>query len=55
MTKFLEGKKTYLVAGATVLYALLGVLLGFMDQMQATELVLAALGLSSLRSGIANK
>jgi uncharacterized ion transporter superfamily protein YfcC len=50
LIKFLEGKKTFLIALGTVLYAVIGSILGYVDQQMATELVLGALGLASLRS-----
>ncbi len=51
MTMF-TGKKTYLVALATILYALTGVITGHMDSQTAIQMVLAALGMSALRNGI---
>ena len=49
---FFSGKKTYLVAGATVLFALLGLFTGNMDFNQVVTMILAALGASTLRHGI---
>lgn len=52
MWEFLKGKKSYLVALITILYAL--IIVGWQqgDWQQASELVLAALGLSALRNGM---
>jgi len=58
MTKLLftlEGKKTYIIAGITVLYAILGVYLKLVPLDDAITLVLGALGLSALRSGVAKR
>lgn len=53
---FLSGHKTYIVAGVTVVYALTEWLVaGAIDQSTAIGLILGALGLSGLRSGIASK
>jgi len=49
----LNGKKSYIVAAATVAYALVVVGWGTGDWATASELVLAALGLASLRHGVA--
>ncbi len=49
---FLQGKKSYLVSGATVLFGLLGLVLGFMPQDQAIAVILGGLGLGSLRASI---
>ena len=50
--EFLEGKKTYLIAVATLMYALGGWVAGYLDFNQVIPLVLGALGLSGLRHGI---
>ena len=55
MVQFLAGKKTHIVAGATVLYAILGVALGYVDQDTAIQLIATALGFSALRAGVAGK
>lgn len=47
-----SGKKTYLVAIATLLFAVTGVLLGKLEFKEAIELVLGALGIASLRHGM---
>ena len=46
----LQGKKTYLVAIATVMYALGGAVAGFIDLSLAIGLILGALGLGGLKS-----
>lgn len=48
----LRGKKTYIIALATVSYAVAGLLLGLHTPEKAVELVLAALGLGALRNGM---
>ena len=57
---YLKGKKTYAVAVALAAYSLLGVFAGdlsFSEFVRGDEVVplLEALGLSSLRAGIAKK
>lgn len=49
---FLSGYKTYIVAGAMVLYALTGYYLNNMNQVQAWTIVFNALGIVGIRSGI---
>ena len=53
MFTLLEGKKTYLISLALLSFAVLGLLLGQLDQIKAVELILEALGLAALRSGMA--
>lgn len=48
----LDGRKTYLVAGATVVFACLGLYLGELDAAKFGELLLAAAALAGLRHGI---
>lgn len=48
----LQGKKTYLVALATVAYAGLGLLLHFMTMSQAMPYLLAAAGTIGFRSAM---
>lgn len=48
----LQGKKTYIVALALVIYAVVGVYTGQLSQDQAITLVLNGLGLSALRAGV---
>ncbi|QDU03124.1 hypothetical protein V6x_28360 [Gimesia chilikensis] len=44
----LNGKKTYVVAALTVIYAVSGMLLGFMDFDASMTLIAGALGLSTV-------
>ena len=48
----LQGKKTYIVALALVIYAVIGVYTGQLSQDQAITLVLNGLGLGALRAGV---
>lgn len=48
----LDGKKTYIVAGLTILYAIVGLLIGQLQVSQAIELILAGLGGIGIRSAI---
>lgn len=48
----LQGGKTYVVAIATICYALGGFVAGYLDMQTAIPLILGALGLSGLRHGI---
>ena len=50
--KSFQGKKTYLVAIATIMYALGGAVAGFIDLSIAVGLILGALGLGGLRAGV---
>ncbi len=50
--KLPQGKKTYIIAIATVCYALGGAVAGYVDIQTAIMLILGALGLGGLRSGI---
>lgn len=52
---FLNGYKTYMVAGAMIVYAILGIYLKYMQSTDAITLVLQALGLMGLRLGIAKQ
>lgn len=47
-----KGKKTYIIAVATLCYALGGAVAGFHDWGVAIPLILGALGLAGLRNGI---
>lgn len=49
-----QGYKTYIIAVATVCYALGGAVAGFVPVNEAVYLILGALGLSGLRHGIQN-
>ncbi len=53
MLNSFAGKKTYLVAGATVAYALLGYYTGNLDFNHAVDVVLNGAGLAALRAGVA--
>ena len=53
--EFLEGKKTYVVVVATLMYALGGWVAGYLDLNQVMPLILGALGLSGLRHGFTTK
>ncbi len=46
------GYKTYIIAGATILYALGGLIIGRVDFELAIPLILGALGVGGLRQGI---
>lgn len=52
MLVLLSGKKTFLIAGAMALYALVGALAGWITWEQATQLILNAAALAGLRSAI---
>ncbi len=52
--KNLQGAKTYIIAIATVCYALGGAISGYVDIQTAIPLILGALGLSGLRAGLHN-
>jgi hypothetical protein len=49
----IDGWKTYILAAATVAYALGGMYLGHLDPNEAIPLILGALGLGALRHGVA--
>jgi hypothetical protein len=55
MIEALAGKKTYIVAAATILYAALGYYTGNLDFNQAVNVALNAAGLAALRAGVARK
>lgn len=50
-----SGKKTYAVAGAGLLFAGLGFLLGFTTPEQSAQVAFEMLGLAGIRHGIARK
>lgn len=52
MWEFLQGKKTYLIVAAMVVYAVLGLVLGLHSSDRATELFLLALGMAGLRDAV---
>ena len=53
MLSKLDGYKTYIVAAATIIYALVQLWQGAIDQNTAVQMIAGALGLSALRHGIA--
>jgi len=55
MLKNIDGYKTYIIASLTIVYAVIGVGLGFHDHSAAVEMILAALGLSTLRHGVSKR
>lgn len=55
MFSSLKGYKTHTVAVLTILYGILGVILGEMEIVQAVEFVFLGLGISALRSGVESK
>jgi len=52
LAKFLKGKKTYILAGAAILYSVLGVLTHNLDLSEAIRIVLEALGGAAIRHSI---
>ena len=52
MLQFLQGKKTYIVAGATILYAVVGMWSGSLDQNSGMAMIFGALGFGAVRHGI---
>lgn len=53
--KDFEGKKTYLISIATLMYALGGWVSGYLDVNTSIQIIFAALGLGALRNGITTK
>ena len=49
---FIPGAKTYIIAGIAILYAVSSLIAGSIDANTAVQTVLAALGLSGLRSAL---
>ena len=49
---WVNGNKTYIVAGLTILYELIGMFIGQMQLGHAVELILAGLGVLGFRSAI---
>lgn len=47
-----DGKKTYILGALTVIYGVLGLSLGHLDQNQAVQFILTGLGMISLRVGV---
>lgn len=52
MWEKLSGKKTYGIAVLTVLYAVAGWILGYVEPLTAVNLILGALGIGALRNGL---
>lgn len=52
MNQFLQGKKSYFVAAASIAYGVIGFLLGHLDANQATQFVFGGSGLAALRAGM---
>ena len=52
MMEKINGKKTYIIARATILYAIAGFVAGLHDIQTMWVLILGALGFGSLRHGI---
>jgi len=48
----IDGNKTYIVGGLTVVWGILGLLLGQMETEQAIPVILAGLGVFGFRSAI---
>ena len=48
----IDGYKTYIVCAITIIYAVAGAILGYLTWVQATQMVLAALGAAGFRSAI---
>jgi len=55
MTEPLQGKKTYILAGLTALYGILGAALGHLEVAYAVEVIIGALAMTTIRLGIAKK
>jgi len=50
--KKLEGYKTYITSGATIGFAVLGWILGYLEPDRAIELIFIGLGMVGIRHGI---
>ncbi len=53
MLSKISGKKTYLVVGGAIIYAVLGWYIGDLSSQEAVKLVMGFLGLGTLRAGVA--
>lgn len=53
MIAMLENKKTYVAAAAMTLYAVSGLVMGYLDATRGVEILMAAGAIVSLRLGIA--
>ena len=49
---WLQGKKTYIIMGASIAWAVSSVILGKMEAQEAIGVILAALGMGGLRAGM---
>ncbi len=54
MLSFLSGKKTYILAGVAIIYAVTGYFLGHTDANTTMGMVWAALTAAALRGGISS-
>lgn len=52
MLERVDGKKTYMVGGLTILWGILGLFLGQIEYGQAIPVILAGLGVFGFRSAI---
>lgn len=52
MLKNLSGKKTYIIAVLTILYAIFGYWQGHMEFDDAMQMILGGAGLGALRAGV---
>jgi len=52
MVSFLQGRKTYLVAVVTIVYAVAGLIIGQVSQEAAIALILGACAVSGLRNAV---
>ena len=52
--EFLQGKKTYTIGILGLVWAVTGLLMGWIDMATAQELILTSLGLLGLRAGFEN-
>ena len=52
MFQIIDGKKTYLIVAAMVVYAVLGLVLNLHSSDRATELILLALGMAGLLDAV---
>ena len=48
----LKGKKTYIIAAATIIYAVTGYFLGYVDTAMAMQLIFSGLGIAGLRNAL---
>lgn len=50
--ELIQGKRTYIIACATILFGILGLITGNLPQDQALVIILNGLGLGTLRAGV---